>query len=548
MNKINLVIFILFSLTTQSAVAQVNFTSSNLPIVIINTDGVEIPDEPKIDAAMGIIDNGPGQRNYVTDPPNDYNGFIGIETRGSSSQMFPKKSYALETRDANNDDLDVSLLGLPEEEDWILYGPYSDKSLIRNVLTYKLATEMGWYASRTRYCEVVLNGDYRGLYVLMEKIKRDDNRVDIAKLNPDEISGDDLTGGYIIKIDKLAGNEVGGWYSPYPPPGSPNFHVFYQFHYPKPSEIPPEQAAYLEDFITDFENLMASDNFSDPESGYPALINMDSFVDYCIISELSKNVDAYRLSTFMYKDKDSNDPRLVMGPVWDYNIAYGNANYYNAWAMIGFQMDQIVPAYPVDQYFVPFWRLRMWEDPNFVAAVIDRWQALRQDILHADSLQTFVDATATLLDEAQERNFQRWPILGEWVWPNAFVGETYQEEVDQLNLWVNVRLQWLDQFLPFELAIEENPALVPEQRLSPAYPNPFQHQTRFSLQLEQPENVKIGLYDMAGRRVKQIFAGRISAADTNRFDIVAEELPSGVYTLSVRGESFRESRRIVLMR
>ena len=132
---------------------------------------------------------------------------------------IPKKQYALETQDDLGNNLNVPLLGMPAENDWILYAPYSDKSLIRNVLAYKLSWDVGRYASRTRLCELVLNGDYRGLYVLMEKIKRDKNRVDISTLNPDEITGDDLTGGYIIKIDKSAGESVRGWYSPYLPFG-----------------------------------------------------------------------------------------------------------------------------------------------------------------------------------------------------------------------------------------------------------------------------------------------------------------------------------------
>ena len=162
----------------------VSFTSSNLPIVVINTHGQQIPDDYKIIADMGIIYNGEGVRNNLTDPFNNYNGKIGIEIRGSSSQMFPKKQYAVETKDANGNDLDVSLLGFPPEEDWILYAPYNDKSLIRDVLVYKLANDMGRYASRSKFCELVLNGEYMGIYVLFEKIKRDANRVNIKKMEP----------------------------------------------------------------------------------------------------------------------------------------------------------------------------------------------------------------------------------------------------------------------------------------------------------------------------------------------------------------------------
>ena len=168
---------------------------------MIDTYGEEIPDEYKIVAHMGIIDNGTNM-NYYDDPFNGYDGQISIETRGSTSQSFPKKQYALETQDSDGENLNVPILGMPSENDWILHAPYSDKSLLRNFLSYELYGEMGWYSTRTRFCEVVINGDYKGLYLFMEKIKRDNNRVDISTLNPDEILDDDLTGGYILKIDK----------------------------------------------------------------------------------------------------------------------------------------------------------------------------------------------------------------------------------------------------------------------------------------------------------------------------------------------------------
>src|SRR5690606_24210146 len=165
----------------------VTFTSSNLPIVVINTNGQIIPDDEKITADMGIIYNGPGIRNNITDPFNNYNGKIGIEVRGSTSQWFPKKQYAVETRDISGEDTSVSLLGFPEESDWILFAPYNDKSLMRDVLVYKVSSLLGRYASRSMYCEVVLNSEYVGVYVLLEKVKRDGDRVDIKKLEPGDI-------------------------------------------------------------------------------------------------------------------------------------------------------------------------------------------------------------------------------------------------------------------------------------------------------------------------------------------------------------------------
>ena len=155
--------------------SDVVFESSNLPIIKIKTNGLDIPYDPRIIAEMGVINNGPDMRNNVDNPATDFAGRISIEIRGAISRKFPKKSYALETQDADGDNANVSLLGMPAENDWILHAPYSDKTLMRNVLAYHLAWQTGHYASRTRYCELLVNDEYMGIYVLMEKIKIDDN-------------------------------------------------------------------------------------------------------------------------------------------------------------------------------------------------------------------------------------------------------------------------------------------------------------------------------------------------------------------------------------
>lgn len=187
------------------------FTASNLPIIVINTNGQFIPDDPKIIAHMGIIDNGVGQVNSISDPFNNYDGRIAIELRGESSQSFPKKSYSIETQTSTGANFNAALLGIPAENDWVLYAPYTDKTMMRDVLAYQLGRDFGKYAPRTRFAEVVINDDYQGVYVLIERIKRDNNRVDIATLQPSDVSGDEITGGYILRVDKLDGNDYPGW-------------------------------------------------------------------------------------------------------------------------------------------------------------------------------------------------------------------------------------------------------------------------------------------------------------------------------------------------
>ncbi|MGH1366246.1 MAG: CotH kinase family protein [Calditrichia bacterium] len=420
--------------------AQVSFSSSNLPIVVIDTNGQDIVDDPKIDAMMGIIDNGNGTRNNLGDPFNDYDGHIGIEIRGSSSQSFPKKQYGFETRDELGENNNVSLLGMPEENDWILYAPYSDKSLLRNVLAYYLSNKMGHYATRTRFCEVVINGFYVGVYVLMEKIKRDDGRVDIKKLDENDISGDDLTGGYILKVDKTTGSGGDGFTSPYPPYPGAWQEITYQYHHPGGDDLLNVQKNYIRDFILGFEGRMFAPEFNTPFDGYYDLVDMDALVDYFLLNEYSKNVDGYRISSFLYKDRDSVDGSLVVGPAWDYNLGFGNADYYSGANPEGWQL---LVSINNDGSQVPFWWKRLLQDPIFMNRARCRFQSLRNGLMHPDSIATWVDGYAALLDESRQRNFQRWQILGQYVWPNAFVGNTYQEELDYFKNWISNRHSWM---------------------------------------------------------------------------------------------------------
>jgi hypothetical protein len=393
---------------------------------------------------MGIIYNGPGNRNYLTDPFNQYDGHIGIERRGSSSQNFPKLSYAVETRDSLGNNLNISLLGMPAENDWVLYGPFSDKTMLRNVLTFKIANGLGRYASRTCFCELVLNGDYQGVYVLMEKIKRDRNRVNIKSMQPSYIIGDELTGGYIIKIDKNEGSQTAGWNSQFPPYPGAWQRIYYQYHYPDQNEIVPEQQAYIQGCIFQFESLMNSTLHRDPFAGYYDLVDVSSFIDFFLVSELGRNVDAYRLSTFLYKDRDSEGGQLTMGPLWDFNLAFGNADYYNGWYTNGWQLNVSITE---DYWQNPFYWYKLLADPVFMNRSARRWYELRQNVLSTETLLAFIDSCAVELEESQTRNYIRWPILGYYIWPNWFIGQTYQEEIDFLKSWLQDRISWMNMAL-----------------------------------------------------------------------------------------------------
>ncbi len=514
------------------------FNESNLPIVVIDTDGQEILDDPRIVVHMGIIDNDSAINN-IDDPFNGYDGLISIEIRGSSSQMFPKKQYALETQDIDGENLNVSILGMPEENDWILHAPYSDKSLLRNFLAYELARDMGRYASRTRFCELVINGDYKGLYIFMEKIKRDNNRVDISKLNPDETTGDDLTGGYIVKVDKWDGENNDGWWSASPLPEYDG--TWYQYHYPKPDDIVDEQKDYINNYITDFELLLASEAYNDPDAGYYDQVNLESFIDVSLMSEISKNVDAYRLSAYMYKDKDSEDGRLTMGPIWDYNLAFGNADYYDGWDPAGWQLDVELGG---DPFKIPFWWYRIWDDETFRDAFNQRWQELRQTVFSEEYIMNIIDSTIAVIDEAQVRNFQRWPILDEYVWPNAYVGGSYENEIDYLTDWITDRLEWIDEQA---MRADDDHQLIRSYSLDPAYPNPFNPTTTIEFSIPQTEFVTVKVYNLVGHEITtlindELFTGNYSI----KWD--GSRQPSGLYLVQIESGSFIKTRKMVLLK
>jgi hypothetical protein len=555
------VAFLCAPLTTAAAPMDslIVFTSSELPIVVIDTHGQEIRNEPKITADMGVIDNGPGVRNRVTDPRNAYSGKIGIEIRGSSSTQFPKKQYAVETRDAAGADLDVSLLGMPAESDWVLFAPYNDKTLIRDALVYTLARRMGRYASRVRFCELVLNGQYEGVYVLFEKIKRDKNRVNITKEEVPDTTGDALTGGYIIKIDKNdgAGNE--GWYSGFLPFVGAAYRVMYQYHYPKPEDIVWPQRGYITRYIRDFELAMYLPSFNDPVNGYPRWLDVGAFIDYILVNEIGKNVDAYRLSTYMYKDRDAKGGKLVMGPPWDYNLAFGNCNYHRTAATDGFHLTYMSDSAGFrksEPFLGPFWWKKIFDDPPVRQQMAARWSTLRAGELSTARVFGLIDSMASVLTEARQRNFLRWSVLGTYIWPNVYVGPTYEDEIQYLKNWITARFAWMDKELAVtgmaNVGVEGLPATA---TLGENYPNPFNPGTTIPVIVREASRVQIVIYDVLGREVARLVDADL-APGQHPVVFDGSGLASGVYlcrlSATFPGAGTREIsvqyRRMLLLR
>ncbi|MBL4753255.1 MAG: CotH kinase family protein, partial [Flavobacteriales bacterium] len=432
----------------------------------------------------------------------------------------------LETRDSLGNNNNVSLVGMPPENDWILYGPYSDKSLMRNVLTFKLGNAMGRYASRTRFCELIINGDYKGVYVLMEKIKRDPNRVALEKLEQSDVSGDQLTGGYIIKLDWNESATEEGWYSSYAPYIDVFERYFFVYHSPKTPEIATAQKAYIKNFMYDFETALIGPDFKDTLRGYARYINVESFIDFLISVELARNIDAYYLSTDMHKDRDSKGGKLIMGPLWDFNLSYGNASYADGFKTDGWQYNV---AYNLDGAVIPFWWCRLLQDTDFRTKLMTRWNNLRIGTLHQDSIMSYIDSMAAYLNESQQRNFTRWPTLGEEVWPNYYIGQTYQEEVDLLKSWISNRLDWMDVNMPGDCII---PKFDDEDFFLLTYPNPVSTNVKFDYWLYANKKVKISVYDMIGRQIDVLTDGNQDAGfysiQWNCFGLAA-----GVYNYKV---------------
>ncbi|MFN8318607.1 MAG: CotH kinase family protein [Saprospiraceae bacterium] len=514
---------------------------SNLPIVVINTGNQYIPDDQKIDVEMKIIDPA---TYYQTekDEANVYTGKVGIELRGSSSQSFPKKAYSFETRDAQGEDKDVSIFGWPEESDYILYPSYHEKSLMHNVLAMELFRSMGFYASRTQFVEVLIDQNYMGVYVVMEKIKRSKGRVDIAKLEPEEIAGDEVTGGYIVKIDKQTGSQSGGWLSNYPSLSTFPKNIFFQYHYPEDGAF--QQRAYIKDYVSSFESSLKSPFYKDADKGYRKWINVESFIYYWILNEVSRNVDGYRLSTFLYKDKDSKGGKLTIGPPWDFDIAFGNADYCNGQSYQGFSW-QFNTICPEDGYQLPFWWDKLLQDSFFLDSLSKVYDYQRKEgSLRKEFIFSLIDSMSYELQEAQVRNFKKWNILGQYVWPNPSpIPSSWQGEVQELKNWIGERLIWLDNNLP------RNKTPITEVVKTQFRLKFNQNDGRYTIGIQQPfpNNLNCRLIDINGRIMSQ---SQIWIENTAKEIPLSDIFPSlqspmGIFFLELTIADHRETLKII---
>jgi len=455
-------------------VRDVKIGKTNLPIVFINTLGHEMNREDRVSALMKIVSN-PDGVNYddTIAHPNqiaNYEGYIGIKYRGNSSFEDQKKkpySFKLLTDSYENGGkkLKKALLGMGKDDDWCLLSPYNDRSLIRNVLTFTLAQGYSEFVPKIRLCEVIIDGLYYGVFQLSEKVSRGDDRLNIKK--PGD-SGDELTGGYVIEKDRddepiyhtskyfptnSDGEELhfttdinGNVLQTHPP-------IFIQYKEPDWEEITEIQREWIDKRFDDFEDALASDNFKDTENGYRKYVDVISFIDYQIATEVSNNIDGYRLSCFLYKYRDSVDPRFKM-TLWDFDNAWAisswpeTAYWTNAWT---FKNNDWKNGW-MGNHLLSFWFNKLMQDPSYVEELKNRYAECRQG-RYADICGVIDSLTYELTAMgASDRDFKAWPRWGK-LYSNLLCPESYDEEINYIKNWVNGRIAWLDEQLGYNATL-----------------------------------------------------------------------------------------------
>jgi len=380
---------------------------TKLPVIAIRA-AKPIPDDPKVAARLRVTSDGAGV----------YAGRAGIELRGHSSQLFPKKQYGIELRDRRGEGRDVSLLGLPADDDWVLSANYSDKTLMRNALAYRVSRRVfGRWAPRTRHVEVLLNGRYRGVYALTQRIGLGDGRVE---------SGNN---GWILEL-VFGYQAFGERRFQSPRTGRPLL-------YTDPDEPGRREARAIRRDVTRFERALYGKRFQHPRLGWRAHADRAAAVDYVLLQELLGNQDAFHASTYFHRARGE----IVFGPLWDFDIAMGNTTLDAFRTPPGWHLGQ--------RPYVE----RLYRDRGFVRAMAARWRELRRAGLRRRVLG-MVASDARLLRGPQARNFDRWRILGRYVWPNPVDPRTgryrpsWRSEVFYLRRWLGARIAWIDLALP----------------------------------------------------------------------------------------------------
>ncbi len=388
-------------------------TTMNLPEFDITTDNAA-PVDSENEYLTGSISITPQAGS--TDAP--YKGAMEIKGHGNSTWQLPKKPYKVKLSSKSG------LLGMASGKNWILLANYDDKSLLRDQVAFETSRRLGMaWTPNSRFVELFLNNQYEGNYQLTEEIDIDKNRVNIPEMVTTDVSGKAVTGGYLMEIDTR---------------GDPDDILFrtsrgviFDLHDPDPAA--PQQLSYIEGYVQQAEDALYSSDFTDATTGYAQYLDRDSFIDWYLVNEIFKNNDAiFWSSCWLYKDRSG---KIFMGPAWDFDTGAGNINYNGNDDPTGWWLRSNPLTYTQ-------WTKRLFDDPAFAAAVVTRWKQLKTS--QFDTLSTYIDQNAAALQQSQENNFQRWPILGQYVYPNAEVAGSYQGEVAYLKSWLTQRIAWMD--------------------------------------------------------------------------------------------------------
>ena len=372
---------------------------TGLPIIYLQTDSF-LPIDSKDDYILGDIwiDGGRGFDDFEESP-------MKIRGRGNSTWQFPKKPFQMKLDDKGE------FLGMPSDKKWLFLAEYADKTMLRN----KIAFEMGYISNldwtpQARFAEVFINGEYNGTYNVTQKVEESDNRVALGDT------------GYLLELDQLERLDFDDVY--FESTATDKFIV----NIKEPSlEYDSEEYSYIVNLIGDFESALFGANFTSESNGYRQYIDIDSFVDWFLISEITKNVDSMFFSSIYLNVIP--DERIKMGPLWDFDLAFGNVDYADS-------------RYP-EGWWVKYnpWYERLFQDPYFVAKIKERFEYFNNN---QDLIINKIDSYSEQLKWAQEENDDKWQTMGVFVWPNPVVFDTYQEEVDSMKSWYSARMSWLE--------------------------------------------------------------------------------------------------------
>ncbi|MCX8155978.1 MAG: immunoglobulin domain-containing protein [Verrucomicrobiae bacterium] len=462
--------------------------NSPLPIVVLDTFNQTItPDmDPRATCIITVFDTSPTNRRATLVSRPDFQGRVGVEGRGQTSWSFPdtdgrhKKPYNLEIRGEDARDRKVAFLDFPEGSDFALINVYNDKTFLNDFLAYELFEKMGHYSVRRRFVEVYWNGtppegtadrsgkvgnnDYVGVYLLVEKIRADANRVNIEPPQSGA-PGDPITGGFIFKKDKA----------------SPGDLLFYttsgqdiRLHEPRPDQVTTVQVEWLRNHLNEMEAALYGPAWRDRAIGYRKYIDVDSFVDNHWIVEFTKQIDGYRLSNYMYKGRTG---KIKMEPIWDWNLSFGNANYLDGGRTNNWY-------YPLISSTEHIWLRRLISepgDPDFQQAIADRWAELAAGVFNLSNVLARVDELSAFLAEPIARDLARWPRLARYLWPNpnGSAGgwhvdyqnpSTHAAIIAQMKTWITGRFNWIDQqfIKPPTFSRRAGPANAPLVMTAPA--------------------------------------------------------------------------------